>query len=334
MIRVLQAGLLTTIQDLGRTGFQQYGVVVSGAMDSFAHRVANLLVGNPAGFPSLECTLLGPTLEFTKTSLIAVTGGGMWPSVDGDILPLWRPLLLRAGTILHFLPNPDGCRAYLAVAGGFAIPKVLGSASTYLRAGIGGVQGRAVQRGDVLPVGNPSLSAERRAHRLAQELIRQPLAAVAMPPWFASLTILPYHRRSSLHAIPGPQFDHFTEEAKAAFYQQGFRVDAQSDRMGYRLNGPSLRLSQPHELVSEAVTNGTVQVPRDGNPIVLMADHQTTGGYPKIAQVATADLPLLAQVRPGEQVRFRPVSVEKAQQWLHKQERNLTQLRFALEQTL
>lgn len=330
MIHVLQPGLLTTIQDLGRLGFQKYGVIVSGAMDPFSHRVANLLVGNMEHSPTLEMTLKGPALEFTEDTLIAVTGGGLWPAINGEVLPMWRPILVRGGTVVTFQSNRQGCRAYLAVAGGFLVPYIMGSASTYLRAGLGGFKGRPLQRHDVLRAGVLSPISQERFQRLQQQFNLLSQQRYATTSWFTNFSMIPYHQRTVLHALPGPQFHEFTEESRKWFFQEKFIVGIQSDRMGYRLNGPRLSLSQAEELISEAVTNGTVQVPPDGNPIILTADHQTTGGYPKIAQIVTADLPLLGQIRPGEQIRFELISLAEAQQRLHKQAQDLRQLWLVL----
>ena len=331
MIEVLEPGLLSTIQDLGRTGYQKYGVVVSGAMDIFAHRTANLLVGNPEHAPTLELTLTGPTLRFTQSSLIAVTGGGMLPVIENEVLPLWRPIAVKAGTVLDFRPNVEGYRACLAIAGGFSVPKVMGSASTHLRTALGGFEGRFLQRGDELPVGPPSPASERRLRMLNQlatgELQRQPFVTA---PWFANFSILPYHRRSVLHVLHGPEFDHFTQASQKDLFARTFTISAQSDRMGSRLSGPPLLLERKTDMISEAVSKGTIQVPPNGNPIILAADCQTTGGYPRIAHVISADIPLLAQMRPGEQIRFQPVSLEQAHTRLRKLEQDLLQLRLAL----
>jgi antagonist of KipI len=317
-IQVIRPGLLTSIQDLGRFGMQKHGVIVSGAMDSFALRVANILVGNEEGEAALEITMLGPKLQFLEDSLIAICGGNLSPTVGGQPIPEWRPVFVKKGSILSFGAVKSGCRAYLAVMGGFDIPEVMDSRSTYLRAGIGGFHGRALKGGDVLHVKTPSDWADRRMRRLYENAGTN---SIAVSEWSVSNDIFPaYQQNPVIRVTHGGQFNWFTAESREQFFRSEFRVTPQSDRMGYRLSGLQLQLSEPRELISEAVTAGTVQVPADGNPIVLMADRQTTGGYPKIAQVATVDLPVLAQVKPGEKVRFQEIQLVEAQALLRAQE--------------
>jgi antagonist of KipI len=328
VIRVVQPGMLTTVQDLGRYGYQKYGVIVSGAMDAFALTVANILVGNTEGTAALEITMLGPKLAFEQDALIALTGFGLTPRIGDLELPTWRPLLVRGGSVLEFRPRPSGCRMYLAVAGGIQVPRVMDSASTYLRAGIGGYQGRMLQAGDVLTAGSPSLVAEERKAELHGRLGDVP---VAFPNWSVSPQLLPEYRPNPVvRVLPGNQLEAFSEEAKRRFTQERFTVTPQSDRMGYRLSGPRLELSEPLEMVSEPIASGTVQVPSDGQPIVLLADHQTTGGYPKIAQVISDDLPALAQVRVGERIGFQWVTLEEAQARLRERRRAIEELKIGL----
>ncbi|MCL6515459.1 biotin-dependent carboxyltransferase family protein [Alicyclobacillus sp.] len=323
-MRVLRPGLLTTVQDLGRVGHQRHGVIVSGAMDEVAHRVANLLVGNEDHAPTLEMTLVGPSLAFDADAVIAICGGDLSATAAGVRLPLWRPIRVRAGTVVEFGGARAGCRAYLAVAGGWDVPLVLGSASTYLRAGIGGHDGRALAAGDVLTWRTPGA--------LASQWLAAPEGdAVAVASWSASHRVRPRYRGDiAVRVMDGPQADWFREESRAAFFEAAFTVGSQSDRMGYRLQGPALALTAPRELLSEAVTMGTVQVPPDGNPILLMADRQTTGGYAKIGQVIRADLPLVAQLKPGDTLRFVRVSVAEAQRLLRRRERDLRELAAAV----
>ncbi|WP_285848279.1 biotin-dependent carboxyltransferase family protein [Paenibacillus sp. MER TA 81-3] len=308
---IIKSGLLTTIQDQGRFGYQQQGVIVSGAMDSFALRAANMLVGNDQGDAALEITLRGPSIRFDAEALIAICGGNLSPSIGGQKVPLWRPVLIRAGEVLEFGPCIWGARAYLAVAGGIDVPLVLQSRSTYLRAGLGGLEGRALRTGDVLRCGAVSDCAAKYTRNGLAALESKPFAAA---PWFIGFPSRPaYAQQPVIRFIQGRDFRHFTEESKAAFVSRPFHVTPQSDRMGYRLEGPAIRLMQPFEPISEAVSFGTVQVPREGNPIILMADRQTVGGYPKIAQVASVDLPVLAQVKPGESIRMAEISLEQAE---------------------
>ena len=308
-LRILRPGLLTTVQDLGRFGYQQDGIIVSGAMDALALRVANLLVGNPETAAGLEITLLGPRIRFEADQLIALTGAHLSPTLNGQPVAGNRAVWVAAGTELAFGPAGAGCRAYLAVAGGVAVPLVLGSRSTYLRAGFGGHEGRALRAGDALPVGIPS----PRARRLLQVLIR-PEAAWAAAGFTPGPALCPRPRyRPVLRAVCGPEYGQFSAESQRAFWEESFTITPQADRMGYRLQGPPLARPEEAELLSSAVTFGTVQVPAGGHPIALLADHQTTGGYPRLAQVISVDWPALAQATPGQALRFQEVSVQEAQ---------------------
>ena len=302
---VRRAGMQTTVQDLGRTGFRAEGVPLSGAMDRFALRVANLLVGNTENAAALEFTLWGPELEFSRETLVAVTGA------DFGALPRWQPIRVAAGTQLRFGASRDGCRGYLAIAGGVEIPRVLGSASTYLRGGFGGGFGRALREGDAL--GAPDLRRDVAEH------------------WRIDARILPaYTNEPTVRTIHGAQAAEFGR----AFFESAYRVTAQSDRMGFRLKGTTLVRRSDRELRSGTVAPGTVQVPPDGQPIVLMADAQTIGGYPQIAHVVTADLPLVAQLRPGDTLRFSEVGLAEAHELTLARERALAMLRHGLAQKL
>jgi antagonist of KipI len=308
-MRVLRPGLLTTVQDLGRRGYQNQGVVVGGAVDTLALRLANLLVGNPQGAAALEVTLQGPRLAVEDDAWIAVGGGDLTSMLDGQRIPLWRPVLARRGSLLEFGAPRLGCRAYLAVAGGFDAPQVLGSRSTYLRAGIG----RALRKGDVLTPG-----------------VALPLPA-SRASCFPHPSLLPdYSPHPVLRVLRGNQFAAFTAESRERFFQQAYTVTPQSDRMGCRLSGPVLELQQDEQMISEAVTCGSLQVPPAGAPILLLADRQTTGGYPKIGQVAAVDLPLAAQVPPGGTVRFQEITLAEAHELYLKREAALQQLEAAL----
>ncbi len=304
-IEVVRAGMFTTVQDLGRTGHRASGVPLSGAVDAFALRLANLLVGNPEHAAGLEFTLVGPELRFRHAAVVAIGG-----AVAGE-LPRWRPFRVAAGDVLRCGPLREGCRGYLAVAGGIEVAPVLGSRSTYTRAGLGGWQGRALREGDVLPV--PSVRREYRDH------------------WRIDERILPrYSPSPEVRVLPGADAGEFDPD----WFRQAFRVSSQSDRMGLRLAGEPLGRAGRGERVSSPVAPGTVQVPPDGQPIVLLADAQTIGGYSQLAHVLTVDLPLVAQLRPGEQVRFRLVTPEEAQDCSAVRERALALLREGLAQKL
>ncbi|RZK62183.1 MAG: biotin-dependent carboxyltransferase family protein [Hymenobacter sp.] len=328
-LRIIRPGLLTTVQDLGRPGYQHLGVVLSGALDATALRVANLLVGNPENAAGLEITLLGPTLRFEADHLLALTGADLSPTLNGQPLPLHRPVAVRAGTVLAFGAARAGCRAYLAVAGGLAVPRVLGSRGTYLRAALGGWHGRALQAGDELPVDAPTAVEQQLTHLLAPATVSHAWVAAH---WTPGPLLCPRpHPQPLIRAVRGPEYNQFTEASQRAFWREPFTITPAADRMGYRLRGPVLVRETATELLSSAVTFGTVQVPPGGQPIALLADAQTTGGYPRLAQVITADFAALAQARPGQALRFQEVSLAEAQAQYLAQERRLRALRRAIE---
>ncbi|MCH1640038.1 biotin-dependent carboxyltransferase family protein [Paenibacillus timonensis] len=311
-------GLLTTVQDLGRFGVQKYGVIVGGAMDAFALRIANLLVGNAEEEAGLEITLLGPVIRFEQTALISLCGGDLSPKLNGVPIPLWRTVLAPKGSMLTFGPIQLGCRAYLAVGGGIDVPVRMNSRSTYLRAGIGGYEGRALVAGDRLTLGDMTQRGSHLLGLLAREASKE-YGAVSR--WAVFPEMLPkYAANPIVQLIPGEEYDLFQVQSQQILWQEEFAVLPQSDRMGYRFKGRELQMNPSKEMISSAVTMGTVQVPPDGNPIILMADRQTTGGYPKIAQVASVDLPLLAQTNLGARVRFQEVTLQEAQrQWIERE---------------
>lgn len=289
-------GPLTTLQDLGRSGYQRFGVPAAGAMDWYALQAANRVVGNPPDAPAIEFAFLGPTLAAERDCLVCVTGGGFRLQVGRRELPAWTAAVLRAGETVQILDDSSGSWGYLAISGGLAVPAVLGSASTYLRGGFGGLDGRVLRAGDVL---YSQMEGGYRAELAGGRLDRE-----AVPT---------YTQDIDLRVVIGPQQNWFDEESLAIFTGSPYRVSANSDRMGYRLEG-QLVPRQKGDLLSEGMVFGSVQVPPDGKPIVMMADRPVTGGYPKIATVIRADLPKLAQLRPGEgQARFHGVSVAEAQ---------------------
>ncbi len=311
--RVLKPGIFTTVQDLGRHGYQKYGVPVAGAMDEFALRAGNLLVGNAEDDAALEITLLGPKLELLEDAVLAITGADLGASVGGKPLPLWKSVALRKGSQISFGRPRSGARAYLAVAGGIDVPKVMGSRSTYVRGKLGGFHGRPLQAGDELPVGRSSRPVPGR--KLPEHLV--PRYGV---PGYGGI----------VRVILGPQDDYFTSESLELFLSSAYRVLPVSDRMGYRLEGPKLKHRQGADIISDAIPPGAVQVPGHGAPIVMLADRQTTGGYAKIATVISADLPVLAQLRPGDGVSFKSVSMVEAITALREQQAALQAIRKQL----
>lgn len=326
MLRIVQPGMFTTVQDLGRTGHQRFGVPVCGVMDRWALRIANMMVGNALGDAGLEITLAGPTITFDEETLIAIAGADLGAFVGEVHVPPRHPVRVPAGATLTFRGGPHGCRAVVAVAGGIGVPAVLGSRSTYVRAALGGFEGRALRKGDVLPTGAPSPWARRMMTTLAR-----PDGLAAAASWGAGPSLRPQYSASPVvRLLAGTHTEHLTPGSRSALFGEPFRISPQSDRMGYRLEGPELALRQPLELLSEGTTFGTMQLPPGGSPIVLMADAQTTGGYPRIGEVASVDLPLLAQLRPGDHVRFRACSLEDAQSAYVAREQELARAQRAI----
>jgi antagonist of KipI len=315
-MRVLRPGLHTTVQDLGRHGLQHLGVVPCGAMDPVAHRLANALVGNEAGAATLECTVIGPELLFEKPALVALCGAQFEATVAGESLPLHRPVLLKAGTHLRVGTAVQGARAYLAVAGGVCVPAVLGSRSTYVPAAYGGLGGRALRAGDAL-----ALEADAPALAMARfSRLRDTRAGAnfSSTGWRIEAMTLPPESTIAVRAMEGRHYGQFDAASRRAFFEAAWQVSKDSNRMGYRLAGPALVRRSAGELLSEPTCLGSVQAPADGSVIVLMADHQTTGGYPKIAEVAGADVALLSQLAPGGALRFARCTVDEAREALRR----------------
>ena len=312
-VRVSRGGLLTTVQDLGRYGLQHLGIVPCGAMDPVSHRIANALVGNPPSAATLECTVLGPELVFLRDALVALYGAAFEAKVGGERFPLNRPVMMPSGAVLKTGSAARGARGYLAIAGGFKAPDILGSRSTYLPAGFGGLSGRALRPGDVL-AGTHDLNvlSEQRFARLARNGVLSGSRFRSVR-WTAPELTLPFGGAIAVRVLEGRHWGQFDAASREAFLGETWRVSPDSNRMGYRLNGPRLTRSKSVEILSEPTCLGTVQVPNDGTPIALMADHQTTGGYPKIAEIAGADIPGLAQLAPGGSVRFLKCTLEEAQ---------------------
>ncbi|WP_104383138.1 biotin-dependent carboxyltransferase family protein [Sphingobacterium sp. HMA12] len=311
-IKIVKAGMLTTIQDLGRYGLQRYGMAVSGAMDSYALRLGNNILGNPDNEAAIECTVLGPIIYFEQAQLICLTGADLSPMIDGNPLPMWRPVLVEAGSLLSFGRPHLGCRAYICFQGGLDIPEILGSRSTYSKGGLGGWQGRALHEGDRIPF---------RHHYTGKDSLFH---------WSMDPGLYPDLATEVVRVLDGPQFACFESNAQKSFFSDVFTISNNSDRMGYRLTSKPLWLTEQKELLSTAVTFGSIQVPPDGNAIVLMADHPTTGGYPVIAQVATIDLSLLAQKGPNDRISFKRVSLDEAHGLLKKQHAQLKKLKSAI----
>jgi KipI family sensor histidine kinase inhibitor len=325
-LTVAAPGMQSTVQDAGRFGWRTHGVSAGGAMDFVSLRLANALVGNPEGAAALEITMLGPSFRLRRDLLIAVCGAEFDVRVDGEPIPLSRPVWVRSGAELRLGRASRGCRGYLAVAGGIEVPPVLGSRSTDLRSAFGGYGGRALAAGDELRCGRPAPAAERLSRRLREQ------ADLGGRAWAAVLwgADLPYPRAKSgagsripLRVVWGAEWDAFDRLSRSRFQTEAYRVEAASDRMGVRLSGAAVIRERAEELPSHGVVPGTIQVPPDGRPIILGADCQPTGGYPKIAHVIRADMPVLAQCAPGDVVEFVPVSHEEAWSAWQAMERGL-----------
>jgi antagonist of KipI len=300
-IRIVRPGLLMTVQDLGRHGHQHVGLCPGGAMDPMSLKLANALVRNDLNAAVLELTVLGPDLEFERDTLIALVGA----EFETDI-PINRPVLVAAGAHISISRAARGARGYLAVAGGIAVEPVLGSRSTYLPGGFGGIEGRVLKRGDVLPLAEDSekLSLERfdKLKHKRGNSVR----------WHVPTLTVPDREPIVLHALEGEHFADFDANMQRAFFDTIWRVTPDSNRMGYRLAGPPLTRTKKDEILSAPTCLGSVQVPANGVPIALMADHQTTGGYPRIAEIASADVPRLAQIAPGGTVHFARCGLDMA----------------------
>jgi antagonist of KipI len=314
---VTRAGFLTSVQDLGRTGFRQFGVSTNGALDSFALRVANLLVGNDDGAAGLEITVSGLQMRFEDERIVAWCGGEFDVQIGSRALPAGHVAHLQAGDELKFGRAQIGWRCWLAISGGIDVPVVLGSRSTDLRASFGGLEGRTLRDGDQLSLG------EFRQFETA--------AAAGISSWTAPHDwASPASRHPSLRFIRGVDWNRFNDETIQRFTNHEFSVSPDSDRMGVRLDGPELKRQDETDLISEAVAPGTIQVPPSGKPILLLGDCQTIGGYPKIAHVITVDLGIAAQLRAGDGVRFSEVSLQDAHRLLMERQRDLERFRIGL----
>ncbi|MGZ5153808.1 MAG: 5-oxoprolinase subunit C family protein [Burkholderiales bacterium] len=312
-LEVIAPGLHTTLQDRGRVGFQDVGVPASGPLDRVSLRLANALVGNPAGTPAFEMLLQGPTLKVNadcvRVALVGCSASIEVRSENPRRIPPGESATLVRGDVLRVGALGDSVCAYLAIEGGPDVAQVLGSASTYVRGGIGGFKGRRLQQHDTVPLKRGRVDARRER---------------ALPgPLDLALD-------QTIRVVLGPQADYFTEAAVQTFLSSEFRISPQADRMGYRLEGPALAHAKGYNIVSDGIVTGSVQVPGSGQPIVLMVDNQTTGGYPKIATVISADIPVIARRKPGRTIRFVAVDVRQAQMLRKQQEAAVEQQEKAI----
>ncbi len=305
-IRVVKPGLFTTLQDRGRWGYTHLGISPAGAADALSLRIANRLLGNDEYAPALEMTLLGATLEFEESAVVAIAGARCDCKAGPDSVPANEVVEIASGVVLQCRSTMDGARSYLAVQGGFDVPLVMGSASTDVRGGFGGIGGRRLQAGDVLRVREGARTKVRRRLRPGV------LEAVRLP--------------APVHVTKGVQHDWFSAETYARFLATPYLVSEQSDRAGLRLKGEPVSPSEKSQLLTDGIPLGAVQVPQDGQPIILFVDQQTTGGYPKIANVIAADMHRVGQLRPRDEVRFAEVSIGEAVEALREQERWLKEI--------
>lgn len=310
MIEVLAGGLISSVQDTGRPGSGHLGIGRAGAADPPALQLANALVGNVRTACGMEVTLRGPRLRLHRDAIVALTGASLpHARCNGEPLPMWQAHGCPAGSELDLGAMAEGCRSYLAISGGIDVAPWLGSRSSDLNARVGPMHGRALKAGDRLPVGESSMSLPRRVRW-----------SLDPRPWFDPGTPV------ELHLLPGTHTSWLDADSLAALGQASFRVGSDSNRVGARLQGPALRLSDPLELVSEGVVAGVMQLPPGGQPIVLLNEHPVTGGYPRIAQLAAVDLPRLAQCRPGDMLRFSWITLAQAQEALRARDRALDRL--------
>lgn len=307
LLEVRAPGLLTTVQDLGREGYGPTGVSASGAADPVALRLGNRLVGNAEGAAALEMTLLGGTFVFPDGGVIALAGSDFSAKLDGTPVEMWTSVAVKPGQILEAGMTKSGARCYLCVQGGLEVKPFLGSASTHLLSGLGGFEGRPLRKGDVLKI-----ATAREAFRTFRKRRVSGRALEKLKP------------RKVLRVTDGPQLDWFPEAAQQTFWQGTYRVTEESNRMGVRLQGAAIQCGSRGEMISEGVSLGAVQIPAAGQPIILFVEQQTTGGYPKIANVISADLHSLGQLRPRDEIRFERVDLETALALLAEQEKWLT----------
>lgn len=304
--KVLKAGSLTTIQDIGRWGYQQYGMSVAGAMDQFSMRVANILVGNSQYGELLEATLIGPEIEFFSNEIIAITGANMSPRLNNHSIPMWSSILVEKGDVLSFSAAKDGLRTYISFSRGLDVPEILGSKSTFLRGNMGGFEGRKLSVGDEIPLKDKTL--DKRGSYLGNDYLPK------------------YMKEHKIRVVLGPQDDHFPQKSIDRFLSSEYKISSEADRMGYRLSGPKITHKEGPDIISDGIVFGSIQVPGHGSPIIMMADRQTTGGYTKIGTVITPDLSLLAQMKPDSIVKFEKVTVDESHQIFKEYENSFLEI--------
>lgn len=307
-IRVLKAGMLTTVQDLGRTGYQSQGFSVAGVMDVRSFKIANLLLDNPENEAVLEFTLIGPTLQFTSETIIAITGGDFAPTINGKPVPMYEAIYVNRGDILKFGSARTGSRGYIAFSSYLDIPVVMGSRCTNLKSRIGGFKGRKLKDEDYI------------GFRMKRRYLPYFLSRKLKPDDFSG-------ESETLRVVLGPQDEMFSKQGIDTFLSQEYTVTSDFDRMGCRLEGPFIAAKNATDMISDGIAYGSVQVPSHGKPIILLSDRQTTGGYPKIATVASVDIPKLVQRKTDHKIRFSAISVQEAQKLYREEEKAYEKMR-------
>ncbi|SDF67894.1 antagonist of KipI [Pedobacter terrae] len=323
-ISIIKPGLLSTIQDMGRYRYLSQAVPVSGAMDELAHRLANKAVGNDDNDATIEFTYADASFKAETPILISYSGDGAFLVYNNELMPAEKPLFFPAGSVIRLINNPIGMRTYLAVAGGWEVPDVMKSKSTYLTAGFGGFKGRKLQKADVL-VSNTILNEV--SSKILSQLIERSLT---YPHWRISRESLLPKKRQKIRVVLANEICWFDATSILSFLTGTYSIDLRSNRMGYHLSGKRLVKKVKKELLSTAVTPGTIQVTGSGNLVILMADCQTTGGYPRIAHVAAVDLPLCAQLKPGDSIQFSEISGEEAEELYLEREHDLSLITMAI----
>lgn len=304
-IRFISGGFLTTVQDLGRYGFQQFGVPVSGAMDTLSLQLVNWLVGNSRDEACLELTFTGPEMEFLSPAVIAFTGGHMEIAINDRPVPMHTTLFVTTGDVVITKPVTKGVRTYMGISGGISVPRIMGSKSTYLRGETGGFKGRKLFADDELEIGDSSLNSIRE---LPKHLIP------AFP------------KEQTIRILPGTEVTDFTFQGIQTFLTQQYTATEQNDRMGYRLSGPPIEHKSGADIISTGIATGSIQIPGHGNPIIMMADHQTVGGYTQIANIVSVDLPKMAQIKAGDKINFTEIRLNEAHNLIDHREKLLRSL--------
>lgn len=305
-IKVINPGVLTTIQDCGRIGFQQYGIPISGAMDLLSLQLANILVDNDKNEACLEMTMVGPTIEFNFNTSIAITGADMMPQINGNSVRMYETIYIKSGDVLKFSTAKSGFRSYLSVQGGFDIPKVIGSKSTYIRGKIGGYEGRKLKNEDEIKINKISKLASKR--KIPYHMISE------------------YKQKEIIRVILGPEEESFSKLGLKTFLNSEYEISNQFDRMGYKLNGPKIDHKTKPDIISTGITLGTIQVSGNGQPMVMLSDKQTTGGYTRIANVITIDIQKFGQLKSGNKIKFEKIELKKAQKLFIEQQKKIQEL--------